>query len=95
MGRTRWSSDSRAPPLTSRCAASRPTTALSALSGTTTKAIMRPSLAPNALVVPEDPRVDLRAHRRVDHVDGDGDVVDVVLADLVDHLRQRQAGCSL
>jgi hypothetical protein len=47
--------------------------------------------AGDAPVLPEDPGVDLGAHLRVHHVDGDGDVVDVVLADLVDHLRQRQA----
>ena len=47
--------------------------------------------AVDALVVVEDPRVDLRADLGVHHVDGDGDVVDVVFGDLVDVVRQRQA----
>jgi hypothetical protein len=48
-------------------------------------------VAGHAAVVPEDPGVDLLAHGRVHHVDGDGDVVDVVLADLVDVIGQSQA----
>ncbi|EWS64228.1 hypothetical protein Y695_02530 [Hydrogenophaga sp. T4] len=48
-------------------------------------------VAGHALVVPEDPGVDLLAHGWVHHVDGDGHVVDVVFADLVDLIRQCQA----
>ena len=44
-----------------------------------------------ALVLPEHPRIDLGAHFRVDHVDGDGDVVDVEAGDGVDVVGQRQA----
>ncbi|OIQ77205.1 hypothetical protein GALL_411010 [mine drainage metagenome] len=47
--------------------------------------------AGDAAVVPEDPRVNLLTHRRVHHVDGDGDVVHVVFADFVDIVRQCQA----
>ena len=50
MVRMRWSSDSRAPPCTSRCAASTPTTERSVFSGTTTKAIIRSGWAPKAPV---------------------------------------------
>ena len=45
----------------------------------------------DALVLPEDPRIDLRAHIGVDAVDGDGHVVDVVLRQFV-HLTRAATG---
>jgi hypothetical protein len=47
--------------------------------------------AHDAFVLPEYPRVDLGADVGVDAVDGDGDVVDVVLGQLFDGLRQGEA----
>ena len=47
--------------------------------------------AEDALAVPEDPRIDLRADVRIDHVDGDRDVIDIVFGDRVDMLGQREA----
>ena len=44
----------------------------------------------DALVLPEDPGIDLRAHFRIDHVDRDGHVIDVVFGDRVDVIGQRQ-----
>ena len=43
-----------------------------------------------ALVVVEDPRVDVLTDFRIDHVDGDRDVVDVQALQAVDIVRQRQ-----
>ncbi len=45
----------------------------------------------HAPVLPEYPRVNLLAHRRVHHIDRDGDVIDVVFADFIDVVGQRQA----
>ena len=44
----------------------------------------------DALVLPEDPGIDLRAHFRIDHVNRDGDVIDIVFGDRVDVIGQRQ-----
>ena len=43
-----------------------------------------------ALVLVEDPRIDLLADFRIDHVDGDRDVIDVVILDHRHQLGQRQ-----
>ena len=42
-----------------------------------------------ALVLPEHPGINFRADLRIDHVDGDGDVVDVEARDGVDVIGQR------
>jgi hypothetical protein len=44
-----------------------------------------------ALVVPEDPRVDVSADVRVDHIDRDRDVIDLELRDRLDVVGQREA----
>ena len=43
-----------------------------------------------ALVLPEDPGIDLRADLRIDHVDGDRDVIDIEAGDGVDMIGQSQ-----
>ena len=43
-----------------------------------------------ALVLPEHPGIDLGADLRIDHVDGDRDVVDVEAGDGVDVIGQRE-----
>ena len=43
------------------------------------------------LVLPEHPGIDLGADFRIDHVDGDRDVVDIETCDRVDMIGQRQS----